>query len=258
MSNTLNVAAAASDIVKPLLEADTELKSKRENGTLSTKIINEATVASYARAAVAIAALIEQGVWTTGKQKGGMISASAALKDAVATEAAAMGLSKGKAKRVVEKAAALVEPKSKAKLEPVVLAAKQSAAAVIKAMENLSLTKELDILRHVEPRPDSDTVLRIIKMIGKVEGADYKRLVSEVVNHSIVDDILAEAGKMTAEQREAARKEQASSKSIAAAKAAEARKAKTAKPKADKAKAVPKLKDSKKKAPGVVKDPEFT
>jgi ribosomal protein L12E/L44/L45/RPP1/RPP2 len=208
---------------------------------------------------VAIAAMIEQGVWTTGKQKGGAISASAALKEAVATEAAAHGLSKAKAKRVVEKAAALVEPKSKAKIDTVIAAAKRSALEVVRAMTDLSITKELDILRHVEPKPETDVVLRIVKAIGKVEGADYKRLVSEIVNHAIVDDILTEASKTTAAERDAARKAQAQAVSNAAAKAAEARKAKAEKPKAEKAKAVPKMKDSKRKAKTVapVTDPEF-
>jgi hypothetical protein len=33
MSNAVNVASAASDIVAPLLEADAELKSKKESST---------------------------------------------------------------------------------------------------------------------------------------------------------------------------------------------------------------------------------
>jgi len=258
MSNAINIASAAADIVAPLLEADEELKHKKETTQHSAQVIDQATVGAYARAAVVISGLIEQGAWTTGKQKGGIISASAALKDAVAAEAAAKGLSKAKAKRVVEKAAALVEPKSKARIDAVAAAAKEGHVAVVKALAEREITKEKHILVHVETPEPPDPVLRLIKAIGKVDGADYKRLVKEIVNHAIIDDILVEANKTTPAEREAARKAEAATKSNAAAKAAEARKAKAEKKAEPQAKPVPKQKDKKKKAEPAPAEPDFT
>jgi hypothetical protein len=235
MSNALNVAATAIDVIEALLEAKNANLTARNASAQGKEAANNHTLTAYARAAVAIRTLMDQGLWTTGKQKRGVVSASAALKDALTTEAKAKGVSAATAKRVIEKAAALLDAKSKAHVEPVFSAAATGEGDVVKAMVNAGFTKEADIIKHVEPAPENNVVLRIVKAITKLEKADRTKFVYELVNHEIIDDILAEANKSTAEERAAARKE-ASSKSNAAAAAAERRKAKAPKARAKKEK----------------------
>lgn len=239
MSNALNVAATATDIIDALAEAIDERERGKQAGVAVREKVNACTLRGYAVAAVAVRTLIDQGLWTTGKQKKGIVSASSALKDALITQAKAKEVPAGTAKRLIEKAAALVVPGTKAHVPGIFVASANSATEVVKAMTTAGFSKEADIVRHVEP-PQTSVVGRLIKAIVKLEGKDRIAFVKELVDHEVIDDVLAEAGKTSAEEREKQRAEAKAAVSNAAAKAAEARKAKQAK--AAKEKAAPKEK----------------
>lgn len=251
MSNALNVAATASDIIAALAEAQTTSTESRENSAAAKARADGCTLRGYALAAIAIRTLLDQDLWTTGRQKKGVVSASQALKDALITEAKANKVSPAKAKRLIEKAAALVVPTSSVHVPALHVAASQSADDAVKALRDAGFQSEKNIINHVSP-PVTDVVARLMKAVSKLEGADRKGFIREIVSHEIIDDILPEANKQTAEEREAARKAQAEAakkpkqakvNTDARAKARAEREAKKAEPKA---KPVPKSAGSKK------------
>lgn len=208
MSNTLSTTSVASEIIEALAQAKNINETNKADSAEAKARANLATLRGYAIAAVAIRQLLDQELWTTGKQKKGVVSASAALKDALVTEAKQNDISPSKAKRLIEKAAAIVVPGTKTHISAVHVAAANSVDEVAKAMAGAGITKEIDILRHVDP-PVTDVVARIMKAISKLEGADRKGFVKEIVSHEIIDDILPEAEATTAEERENARKAKA-------------------------------------------------
>jgi hypothetical protein len=226
MSNTINVASTASDIIEALSEAKNIKADAREKGAEAKQRAENSTLTGYAIAAVAIRTMLDTGNWTTGKQKGGIVSASVALKDALVTEAKAKEISPGSAKRLIEKAAALVVPGSKVHVSAVHVAAAQSTGEVMKALRSSGLNTEADIVRHVEP-PMPDIVGRLMKAISKLKDKDRSSFVRELVSHEIIDDVLEEANKTTPAEREAARMD--AEKAAKATKAASTTKAALAK-----------------------------
>lgn len=268
MSNSLNVAATASDIIEKLSEAKHINDDNKENSGFARAQSNLATLGGYAIAMVAIRQLLDQGVWTSGKQKGGAVSASAALQNALVAEAKAKEIAPSKAKRLIEKSALIVVPgagKGDVHVAAVHIAAAQSTDAVLKALDNAGFKKEADIINHVEPK-EVDIVARITKAVSKLENKDRAGFIKELCNHEIIDDILKEANKITAEERENQRRALAEAKK----KAAEPKKSVVKKDavakgkadakaaKADKAQPVPKSGGSKKGASTKAKAADVT
>ncbi|UMO76054.1 hypothetical protein [Planktothrix phage Pra-JY27] len=197
-SNSINVASAAADIIAPLAKAKSLAEEKKENGQEFTAEINAATLGSYAACAVVVRSMLDQGIWSTGKQKKGVISASAGLKAAIEAEAKAKAVSPAKAKRVVEKAAAILDGKKK--IDAVFEAAAESADAVISALAEAEIKKEADIIRHVEGEPEKDPVAATLKKIAKFNDQQRVEFLKALRNQEGVEIIESAAAPGKAEK----------------------------------------------------------
>lgn len=252
MSNRINMAATAAGIIGSLAAASDILGRNREESAAARNEANGHILLGYAQCAVAIASMMDAGEWTTGRQKAGVTSASAALQEALIAEAKSQSVSAAKAKRLTEKAAAVISADHSAYIKSVSDAARVNANEVVSKMFDAGIKSEAELMRHVSP-PKDDAVLSLVNRVTKLSGDDRLRFAQQIAAYDLVDDI-AEAARKRIEAGDTPIPME-KPKPAPKVKAEKVAKPKVEKPKADpKARPVPKLKDAKKVAPKASKN----
>lgn len=203
-SNAINTASAAADIIAPLAEALSTSKLKQESNADFAARINQSTLTAYAHTVVVVGTMMSQGVWTTGKQKKGVVSASSGLKVAMEAEAKANKIAPAKVKRLIEKAAAVLS--GKAKLDGIEDAVESGVPAVLDVFKGAEIEKEADLIRHVEGEPEKDPVGAVLKKIGKFDDeqrAEFLKLLRSQEGVEITESAAAPGKKEKAEAEKA-------------------------------------------------------
>ena len=182
MTTTIKNAVAA--ILAPLAVAAAAEGAKREESAGFNAQINEGVLAGYAETIVVIAAAQAEGLWTTGKQKGGKASFSAELKAALEAGAKAQSINAARAKRLVEVGAAILFRKDAAIPAVKEFALEGDAEAVVEAFLDANIKREADLLRHVGAGPKKDAVSALVKAFKALSPADQARFTRAVAPES--------------------------------------------------------------------------
>lgn len=179
MSNShFDFASAAAVIIAPLEEAVAIMGQRKEASAAFTGRVNAKTLTGYAACAVAIADLMARDMWTTGKQKKGVKSGSVMLKAAIEAEASARKVNAARAKRLVEKAAAiLVGKKAISGVMPEAEnGGEEGTLGVVNVLNSFKIETEAQLLRHVDGAPVKDPVADILKAMAKLSPDQMKSL----------------------------------------------------------------------------------
>lgn len=185
-------SAAASRIIAPLAVAVDVMGERKASSVAFTGRINAATITGYATAALIIAGMMADGTWSTGKKSGG--STSMHLKNAILAEAEARKVNEARAKRLVEKAAAILNGR---KAVPGVLDAAGkgdgSVTSIVNALDKAKITTEAQLLRHVDGAPAKDPVAIILKMVANLDAKQRAHLDAELAKPATDDTDTAPA-----------------------------------------------------------------
>lgn len=237
MTNSVDFAALAASIADELASADAIMGASKADASGAKTLAQGHVISGYAQCIVSINSLMEQGEWTTGRQAGGL-SASAAMQKSIIEAAAARGVSKAKAKRLVEKAAGVLA--GERAIPSVVKAASVNTTEVARVLFESGIKNEADLVRHVSP-PKTDALLSLVKRVTGLDMADRARFVQQIALFEIADDIVTAVGERGAEPP---------APTVKVEKVEKVAKPKAEKPKAEpKARPVPKMKDKKKAPP---------